>query len=102
MESVDVNTDKIVADMRVVIADAEELLRATTGQAGEKVAAARAKIQDSVAAAKVKLERLSDAGAVRAKAAAHATDDYVRDHPWESVGIAALVGLALGALISRR
>ena len=102
METVDVNTDKIVADMRVVIADAEELLRATAGQAGEKVAAARAKIQDSVATAKVKLERLSEAGAERAKAAAHATDHYVRDHPWESVGVAALVGLAMGALISRR
>jgi ElaB/YqjD/DUF883 family membrane-anchored ribosome-binding protein len=102
METAEVSTDKIVADLRVVIADAEELLRATAGQAGEKVAAARAKIQDSVATAKVKLERLSDAGAERAKAAAHATDDYVRDHPWESVGVAALVGFALGALISRR
>lgn len=102
METVDVNRDKLVADMRVVIADAEELLRATAGQAGEKVAAARTKIQDSLTTAKAKLEQLSEASAERAKAAAHATDDYVRDHPWHSVGIAALVGLVLGTLISRR
>jgi len=102
METAEVNTDKLVADMRVVIADAEELLRATAGQAGEKVAAARTKIQDSVTTAKVKLEQLSEASAERAKAAAHATDHYVHDHPWHAVGIAALAGLLLGTLISRR
>lgn len=102
METADVNKDKLVADMRVVIADAEELLRATAGQAGEKVAATRARIQESVTTAKVKLEQLSEASAEKAKAAAHATDDYVRDHPWHAVGIAALVGLVLGTLISRR
>ena len=102
METAEVNTDKLVADMRVVIADAEELLRATAGQASEKVAAARTKIQDSVTTAKVKLEQLSEASAERAKAAAHATDHYVHDHPWHAVGIAALAGLLLGTLISRR
>ncbi len=102
METTDVNRDKLVADMRVVIADAEELLRATAGQAGEKVAAARIRIQDSLDAAKIKLTQLSEAGAERAKAAARATDDYVHDHPWHAVGIAALVGLVLGTLISRR
>jgi len=102
METAEVNRDKLVADMRVVIADAEELLRATAGQAGEKVAAARTKIQDSVTTAKVKLEQLSEASAERAKAAAHATDHYVHDHPWHAVGIAALAGLLLGTLISRR
>lgn len=102
METTDINRDKLLADMRLVIADAEELLRATAGQAGEKVAAARVRIQDSMDAAKVKLAELSEAGAERAKAAARATDDYVHDHPWHAVGIAALVGLVLGTLISRR
>ena len=102
METADINTDKLIADMRVVIADAEELLHATAGQAGEKVAAARARIQDSLDAAKIKLAQLSEAGAEKAKAAARATDDYVHDHPWHAVGIAALVGLVLGTLISRR
>ena len=102
METTDVNRDKLVSDMKVVIADAEELLRATAGQAGEKVSAARARIQDSMDAAKIKLAQLGDAGAERAKAAARATDDYVHDHPWHAVGIAALIGLVLGTLISRR
>jgi len=102
MEDADTNTDKLVSDMKAVIADAEELLRATAGQAGEKVAAARARIEDSMDAARIKLAQVSDASAERAKAAARATDDYVHENPWHAVGIAALVGLVLGTLISRR
>ena len=102
METIDITRDKLVSDMKVVIADAEELLRATAGQAGEKVAAARARIQDSMDAAKIKLAQLSEVSAEKAKAAARATDDYVHENPWHAVGIAALVGLVLGTLISRR
>ena len=102
MEATDINRDKLVSDIKVVIADAEELLRATAGQAGEKVAAARARIQDSMDGAKIKLAQFGDASAEKAKAAARAADDYVHDHPWHAVGIAALLGLVLGTLISRR
>jgi ElaB/YqjD/DUF883 family membrane-anchored ribosome-binding protein len=47
---------------------------------------------------------LEDAEAVMVestKAAARATDEYVHDHPWRAVGIAAGVGLVVGMLISR-
>ncbi|MBI3068591.1 MAG: DUF883 family protein [Betaproteobacteria bacterium] len=64
--------DKLAQDLKIVIADAEELLRATASQAGEKVAAARA------------------------------TDEYVHEHPWRAVGIAAGAGLIIGLLIGRR
>jgi len=40
-----VTRDKLVADLKVVVADAEELLRITAGQAGDKVAAVRDKMQ---------------------------------------------------------
>ena len=43
--------EKLVQDFRSVVADAEELLRATAGQAGEKVAAARERIQENLVAA---------------------------------------------------
>lgn len=102
MDTAEVSKEKLVADMKVVIADAEELLRATAGQAGEKLAAARAKVQDSVDTAKVKLAELGEVGVDKAKAAARATDDYVHEHPWTAVGIAGAVGLVLGMLISRR
>ena len=102
MDTTEVTTDKLAADLKVVIADAEELLRATASQAGEKVAAARVRIQDSLDRAKVKLGQLGEAGVDKAKAAARVTDDFVHDSPWTAVGIGACVGLILGLLIGRR
>ena len=98
----DVSKDKLVADLKVVVADAEELLRATASQAGEKVVAARERIQASLATAKVKLAEAERVALEQAKKAAKATDEYVHEHPWHAVGIAAGIGFILGLLISRR
>jgi ElaB/YqjD/DUF883 family membrane-anchored ribosome-binding protein len=98
----DASKQKLVADLKVVVADAEELLRATASQAGEKVSVARERIQASLATAKVKLADAERVVLERTKDAAKATDEYVRDNPWQAVGVAAAVGLVLGVLISRR
>ena len=98
----DISTEKLAQDLKIVISDAEELLRATASQAGDKVFAAREKIQDSLRQAKVKLAEVEDVLIDRGKEAARATDEYVHDHPWGAVGIAAGVGLVIGMLISRR
>lgn len=98
----DASKQKLVADLRVVVADAEELLRATASQAGEKVSAARERIQASLATAKVKLTDAERAVLDKTRDTAKATDEYVRENPWQAVGIAAAAGLVLGVLISRR
>ena len=97
-----VSKEKLVQDFRTVVADAEELLKATASQAGEKVAVARERIQDSLHQAKVKLAEAEDVIVQRSKQAARATDDYVRENPWQAVGAAAGVGLLIGVLIGRR
>ena len=90
-----VTADKLAADLRLVIADAEALLRATIGEAGE---AGRAKVREGLEAAKLRLGPLADETAEQARAA----DRYLREHPWNAVGIAVLVGIAVGLLINRR
>ena len=98
----DISKDKLVADLKIVVADAEELLRATASQAGEKVGVARERIQASLASARVKLVEAERALADRTREAAKVADEYVHENPWQAVGIAAAVGLVLGVLISRR
>ncbi len=98
----EVSKEKLAADLKVVVADAEELLRATASQAGEKVGAARERIQVSLASARVKLAEAERAMLDKTKQAAKATDEYVHEHPWHAVGVAAVVGFLLGALITRR
>jgi ElaB/YqjD/DUF883 family membrane-anchored ribosome-binding protein len=97
-----VNKDRLIADMKVVVADAEELLRATAGQAGDKVSELRGKIQNNLGKAKASLADAQAAVVDKAKEVGHVTDEYVKDNPWQSVGIAAGIGLIVGILIGRR
>jgi ElaB/YqjD/DUF883 family membrane-anchored ribosome-binding protein len=101
-EMTDVTKDKLIADIKLVIADTEELLRATAGQAGDKIADIRARTQDRLAAAKIKLAEAEAAVVDRAKQVGRVTDDYVHDNPWRSVGVAAGFGFIVGLLIGRR
>lgn len=98
----DVSKEKLVSDLKVVVADAEELLRATAGQAGEKVTELRSQIEGRLRNARATLAEAQDAIVNKAKQVGSATDDYVHDNPWKSVGIAAGVGLLVGILIGRR
>lgn len=93
---------KLVSDMKVVVSDAEEILRATAGVAGEKMGDLRERIGESLRDAKLRLADAEVAVVDRTKAAARATDDFVHENPWRAVGVAAFVGLLLGAIISRR
>jgi ElaB/YqjD/DUF883 family membrane-anchored ribosome-binding protein len=94
--------EKLVSDMKAVISDAEEMLKATADQTGDKIASLRARIQERVQAAR---QRLAEAEAVlveKTRAAARATDAYVHENPWKAVGIAAGVGFLVGFILGRR
>lgn len=93
---------QLLSDLKAVIADSEELLRATAGAAGERTAAVRARVEESLRAARTKLESIDDEVLGRMKDAARTTDEYVHEHPWGAVGVAAAAGLLLGVLIARR
>lgn len=94
--------DKLMADLRVVIADTEELLRITADQAGEGLSEARGRIQARLSQAKASLTQLQETAVAKAKAAGHAADEYVHDNPWKAIGAAAGIGLVVGLLIGRR
>lgn len=97
-----VTKEKLMGDLRVVVADAEELLKATANQTGERIVAARAKAEESLKAAKIRLAEAQAVVVEKTKVAAKAADDYVRANPWKAVGISTAVGFVLGLLISRR
>lgn len=94
--------DQLVADLKAVLADAEELLRATKDAAGERVSAARARAEATIGKARAKLASIDDMVVERAKDAAKTADDYVHEHPWNAVGMAAAAGLVVGILLARK
>lgn len=101
-EMTSVQKDKLMGDLRVVIADAEELLRLTVDQTGEGAADLRSRIQTRLNQARVDLVHAQEMAVAKVKAAGHATDEFVHENPWKSIGIAAGVGLVVGLLVGRR
>lgn len=94
--------EKLVTDIRAVIADAEDILKATADQTGEKIASLRVRIQDRLLGARIRLDAAEAALIDKTRAAARAADDYVHESPWQAVGIGAGVGFLLGLLLGRR
>ena len=97
-----VTTEKLMQDLRLVIEDGEALLKATAGQADEKIAQVRARAEESLRQARM---RLQDAGIeieAQVRASARAADEYVHENPWQSIGVAAGVAFLVGYLIGRR
>ncbi|MDQ7990837.1 MAG: DUF883 family protein [Candidatus Dactylopiibacterium sp.] len=93
---------RLVSDLKVVLADAEELLRLTASDASGKLADVRGRLGVHVDSAKLRLGELEDVVVARTKEVAKATDTYVHEHPWQSIGVAAGVAFLLGMLSSRR
>jgi ElaB/YqjD/DUF883 family membrane-anchored ribosome-binding protein len=94
--------DRLVEDFRAVAADAEELLKATANQTGDRITAVRARVEETLRDTRRRLADLEEGMMARGKLAARQTDEYVHDHPWQVIGVASAVGLLLGMLISRR
>lgn len=82
-------------DLKRVIRDSEEAL---TAVAGEKAEALREELGGLIESAREVCGKLEE----KAKETAQCADKTIRSHPYESIGVAAAVGLILGVLISRK
>lgn len=97
-----VTKERLMADVNAVLADAEELLRQAAQASGEKAAELRSRAQAAISNAKVRLGDAEQRVVDQAKAAARSTDNWVHDHPWMAVGIAAGIGVLIGLVVNRR
>ena len=94
--------EKLLSDFEVLINDAEELLKATANQAGERISTARRRIEQSFETSKKTLANAEETVLHQTKEAAKIAEGYVREKPWSALGIAAGAGLLLGLLFRRR
>jgi len=100
--SYEVTNDQLREHFKDALADAEALVKATADLGGENLAEVRTRARESLRLARVRLSETHEAVMEKARGAANATDAYVRDSPWEAIGVAAGVGLLLGVLLARR
>lgn len=98
MNASEINTDRLVADLKTVTRDAEELLKTMSGERGNGAHEMRARLSSAIESAKATYQQMQD----KAVAGAKATDRVIREHPYESLGVAFGVGLLVGVLVGRK
>jgi ElaB/YqjD/DUF883 family membrane-anchored ribosome-binding protein len=97
-EEIEASIEKLLRDLKAVVRDSEELLRAGARDLSERGRAARERLTAAVEVAKDTQRKLQ----AQMVSGAKATNRVVREHPYHSVGIAFGIGMLLGILANRR
>ena len=100
--SVRVSGDKLGADLKVVLADVEALLKQAASSTGQQAVELRERAAENLLRASLRFSEARIAAAEKSRAAARRADDWVHGNPWAAVGAAAGVGFLIGMLVSRR
>jgi ElaB/YqjD/DUF883 family membrane-anchored ribosome-binding protein len=95
-------TSAASAEITNLIADVEDLMARISDLKDADVVRVRAKVMDAVDATKRSLAEGADTLRQQAQNVASTADDFVRDNPWQAIGVAALVGAVVGILATRR
>lgn len=94
--------ERVLADLRALARDSEELLKATAGDVSDKAKEARSRLSEALGRTKATIAELQNQAIAGAKVAAKKADTVIREHPYESIGVAFGVGLLIGVLVTRK
>jgi ElaB/YqjD/DUF883 family membrane-anchored ribosome-binding protein len=94
--------ERVMQDLKMLARDSEALLVATADDLSEKAKGARARLAGALERAKTTCAELQEQAIASATAAGRRADIVIRDHPYQSIGIAFGVGLLVGVLVARK
>jgi len=97
-----ISRDKLVSDVKDVLDDVEQLMRQAAAAGGQQATELRNRAADALEKAQDRLDRLQRSAVRATRDAADTADQWVRDNPWGSIGLAAAIGLLIGVLVGRR
>jgi ElaB/YqjD/DUF883 family membrane-anchored ribosome-binding protein len=89
-------------EIKNLIADVEDLMARIADLKDADVVRVRGKVMRAIDATKQSLSDGAETIRQHAQNVANTADDYVRESPWQAIGIAALVGAVVGILATRR
>ena len=92
--------DQLVQDMNAVMSDSEQLLRSAASDGSDKAKSLRSNLEKSLSTARSRLSDFQGAAKDQVMATATDVDDYVKGNPWQAIGIAAGVGVLVGAILA--
>jgi ElaB/YqjD/DUF883 family membrane-anchored ribosome-binding protein len=92
------NATELTSDLKHVVRNSEELLQQTANAVGDRAKKVRERLSETLEAAKRTCRGLEE----KTREEARVTDKVIREHPYESIGIALGVGLLIGVLVTRK
>jgi ElaB/YqjD/DUF883 family membrane-anchored ribosome-binding protein len=96
------NKETLVADLKRIVGDADDLLKEIASSTAEELATTRSKIEARLSEAGSRIDAARIAVARKACHAADVTNEYIGENPWKVIGVASLVGLVAAFLLYRR
>ena len=93
---------RVVADLKSLVQDSEDLLQATAGDLSDRAKEARSRLSEALNRAKLTCSDVQDQTTATAKAAASKADDLIRSHPYESASVGFGLGLLIGVFVNRK
>ena len=88
-----------MSDLKSILEQAEDLLKQAASTSGVQAQELREKAMVLLEQVKEQTTVLQDKAVEKAREAGEATQAFVKDNPWKALGIAAGVGLLLGAML---
>jgi len=82
--------------------DVEELLKRVSNVGDQEISRLRYRVESSINHARAATREGTRMAVESTRKAAKATDDYVHENPWKAIGVTAVMGLLLGALLRRK
>lgn len=94
--------EDFMKEVRSSLDEAERLMREAAETTGDKATEMREAAMRSLRQTRETLQDTQEAIVESSRQAAKATDHYVHDNPWQAIGVAGIVGLLFGMLVSRK
>jgi len=97
-EEIEESTERLLQDLKAVVQDGEELLKAGVEQLSERGMAAKERLSAALEVARETRKKIEQ----RAVESVRRTDRTIREHPYQSIGVAFGIGMLLGIILNRK
>jgi ElaB/YqjD/DUF883 family membrane-anchored ribosome-binding protein len=92
--------ERLVSDVKTLVADMEEFLSAVGTESKDKIAGIRPRLEAAMQRARTQAAGVEASIEGRVREGARRANDYATEHPWQTAGMAAAVGAAVGAIVA--
>lgn len=94
--------EQLVKDLRAVMVDAQQLIESGVDSCNQQASEARQRLQSALDEVRHQLGEVQPIARRTIERVQTVSDNYVHEHPWKAIGVAAGVGMMFGLLVGRR